>query len=196
MRLISQLAKNGLGLTLLLSQVACVNTTPPAQFYLLEASKQPPVILADKPKPLLVLAPVRIAPYLDRAQIVTATGENSYQMSEFNRWAEGLDHNITRVLQQDLTNAVPADVLAAATTTALKLSVNVLALHVDAQGQAILTVQWQLSRDNQVLVNRQQSYQQLASVSDYPVMVRALNACLRQLTQDMVESVRTVSARY
>ncbi len=168
-------------------------TTPPARFYLLEPSAEMAVVAADgDKKPVVVLAPVRIPHYLDRAQIVTATGENSYQLSEYERWAEGLDHNITRVLQQDLSRLVPADVAfsSVAGGMSLKLVVSILAFHVDAQGQARLTAQWQISRDNQVLELKQMSYLEPVSVSDYRQMVAALNQCLYRLTLDVVEGLK------
>jgi uncharacterized protein len=183
-----------LSYALLLSLTGCLGgNSPPAQFYLLEPivtdSATPP---GDAKKPVLVLAPVRIPHYLDRAQIVTATGENTYQLSELNRWAEGLDQNITRVLQQDLSHLVPADVLQVPGpgTTPMKLSVTILEFHVDAQGQAGLTAQWQLSRDNQLLGNRQQAYHEAASKSDYRQMVAALNNCLHRLSRDLAATVQ------
>ena len=89
-------------------------STPSPKFYLLEPSAPVAPAAASDKRALIVLAPVRIPHYLDRAQIVTASGDNGYQLSELNRWAEGLDHNITRVLQQDLSQLLPANVVSAA----------------------------------------------------------------------------------
>lgn len=164
----------------------------PAQFYLLEPSAEAPVAAGEGQRIMLLLAPVRIPHYLDRAQIVTATGDNTYQLSEFNRWAEGLDHNIDRVLRQELAKRVPADVVSSAPagTASLKLALTIQAFHVDAQGQARLDVQWQLSREQQLLSVHQQSYRQPASTDDYRVIVAALNACLHEMSRDLANDVR------
>lgn len=166
-------------------------TTPAAKFYLLEASQPANAPLADATA-IVVMAPVRIPRYLDRSQIVSADGHNGYQLSELNRWAEGLDHNITRVLQQDLSQLVPATVLlsAPAETSTLKLTVTILEFHVDAEGQASLKAQWQISRGNQLLGLHRQNYLKLASNSDYSKMVAGLNACLGQLSGDIATSLQ------
>ncbi len=177
----------------LLTLGGCIGgSSTPAQFYLLEPLTETPVVAADAAPTMLVLAPVRIPHYLDRAQIVTATGDNTYQLSELNRWAEGLDHNVNRVLQQDLSKLVPADVVSSAPvgTSPLKLAVTIQAFHVDAQGQARLEAQWQLSRDQQTLSVRRQGYREPASTSDYRLMVAALNACLHNMNRDLANDVR------
>ncbi len=102
-------------------------------------------------KPVIILSPVRIPHYVDRPQIVTATGKNAYQLSELNRWAEALDHNISRVLAQNLTILVPAEVVFSNTSTTaeranFRVSVNILEFHADPQGQAGLTAQWHITR--------------------------------------------------
>ena len=167
-------------------------STPSPKFYLLEPSASAAPAAASDKQALIVLAPVRIPHYLDRAQIVTASGDNGYQLSELNRWAEGLDHNITRVLQQDLSQLLPANVVSAAPadSTPLKLAVTIQEFHVNAQGQASLKAQWQLSRGNQIVSVQQQSYLEASSTSDYQHMVAALNACLRRLTGDVAKSVQ------
>lgn len=178
-------------LILLLALTGC-GTTPSPNFYLLEPSAPATQSAGSDKQAILVLAPVRIPKYLDRAQIVTASGDNGYQLSELNRWAEGLDHNITRVLQQDLSQLVPANILSAAPAdaTPLKLAVTILEFHVNGQGQASLKAQWQLSRGNQIVSLQQQNYLEASSSSDYQKMVVGLNACLRRLTGDVAMSVR------
>lgn len=176
---------------LLLALTGC-GTTPSPKFYLLEAFAPATLTTSTDKLPIIVLAPVRIPHYLDRAQIVTASGDNGYQLSELNRWAEGLDHNITRVLQQDLSQLVPANVLPAAPadSTPLKLAITILEFHVTAQGQASLKAQWQLNRGNQIVSLQQQNYLEPASNSDYQKMVAALNACLRRMSGDVAKSVQ------
>jgi uncharacterized lipoprotein YmbA len=175
---------------LLIALTGC-GTTPTPKFYLLEPSAPAALTANSDSLPIIVLAPVRIPHYLDRAQIVTASGDNGYQLSELNRWAEGLDHNINRVLQQDLSQLVPANVLPSAPSDSspLKLAVTILEFHVNAQGQANLKAQWQLSRGSQIVSLQQQNYLEPASSSDYQKMVAGLNACLRRLTGDVAKNV-------
>ena len=181
-----------IGLTLLL--VGCVGTTPPAQFYLLEPLTVAETVggsVADKPT--LALAPVRIPHYLERAQLVTASGKNTYQLDEMNRWAESLDDNITRVMLQELTSLVPADVVLASSQRAkqakLRLLVTILEFHIDPQGQAKLSAQWQVSRGEEVIVSRQSAFQIPANSHDAQIKVQALNQCLNQLNREMAAAL-------
>jgi uncharacterized lipoprotein YmbA len=183
---------------LLLFLAACVGgASAPSQFYMLEpisgVGHQGPAGAAQKP--VIVLSPVRIPHYVDRPQIVTATGKNAYQLSELNRWAEALDHNIGRVLAQNLTVLVPAEVFFSNTSTTaervnFRVSVNILEFHADPQGQAGLTAQWQITRSDGALVNRQVSYRAPASTSDYRIIVEALNDCLNRLSRDLATELQ------
>lgn len=180
-----------LALAFSLLLTAC-GSTPSAKFYLLEPSAIATSPSNSEQQIVLVLAPVRIPHYLDRAQIVSASGNNSYQLSELNRWAEGLDHNINRILQQDLSQHVPATVLQTAPADAnpLKLAVNIVEFHVTAQGQASLKAQWQLTQGKQLLSVQHHEYLEATTSGDYPKMVAALNACLRQMSGDIAKSVQ------
>ena len=50
----------------------------------------------------LGIGPIRFPAYLDRDQIVTRAGQNRFDVSENDRWAEPLEENFTRVLSQNL----------------------------------------------------------------------------------------------
>lgn len=186
---------------LLLSLTACIGgTTPPSQFYMLEPISEignsGPA--GTTPKPVIILASVRIPRYVDRPQIVTATGKNAYRLSELNRWAESLDHNINRVLTQNLTLLVPAEVGFSNNSTMagranLRVSVNILEFHADPQGQAGLTAQWHIKRGDGLLVNRQMSYTAPASTSDYRIIVEALNECLNRLSRDLAAELQKLA---
>lgn len=174
---------------------ACVGggTSPVANFYLLEPIAENPDVASQRIS--IGLYPVRVPNYVDRPQIVTATAKNAYRLNEFQRWAEPLDQNITRVLAANLTQLVPADVLlmnvsSLAKQANLHLAVNILEFHVDPEGQAVLTAQWSISKGNAMLSNQQNSYRFEASSSDYPLMVVGLNKCLNRLNRDIAQTLR------
>lgn len=181
---------------LLLSLTGCFGTTPPAQFYLLEPSSDTSSqSIVTSTKPLIVITRVHIPEYIDRSQIVTATSKNAYKLAEFDRWAEPLNDNIARVLQQDLAALVPADVVFAngsnrAKLAELRASVNILEFHADPQHQARLTVQWQIARGDKTIVSKTSSYQSPAAHDDYPAIVAALNTCLKHFSNDLSAALR------
>jgi len=51
----------------------------------------------------LGIGPIRLPGYLDRQEIMTRVAPNRFDPSEYNRWAEPLDENLTRVLMQNLS---------------------------------------------------------------------------------------------
>jgi uncharacterized lipoprotein YmbA len=182
---------------LLLSLTGCIGgSTPPSQFYLLEPINESGSSASGvSVKPVIALGPVRIPRYVDRPQIVTATGKNAYQLSELNRWAEALDGNISRVLAQNLSLLAPVDVVLVnfsnrATRAQLRVSVNILEFHVNPQGQAGLTAQWQVTRGDDRVLKRQVSYRTAASSTDYSIMVAALNDCLNRMSRELAASLQ------
>jgi uncharacterized lipoprotein YmbA len=176
------------------------SSTPPSQFYLLEPvthSELNSAALTEKMP--VVLATVRIPKYADRPQIVSATAKNAYQISEFNRWAENLDENITRVLAQNLSRLAPVDVFLSNSNLAkqakVRLSVTLLEFYVNPQGQAEVVAQWHLAQGDERLLSRQMTYTAPASTIDYQRMVEALNDCLNRMSGDIAASLNTAAIR-
>lgn len=185
---------------LLLSLTGCIGgKTPPSDFYLLEPLRTAP----DRPaslteKPVIALAPVRIPQYVDRPQIVTATDRNAYRLSELHRWAEPIDDNMTRVLTQNLSLLVPADVVPANTSSlakqaAFRVTVDIQEFHVTPQGRAELLAQWRIARGDDVVLSRQGAYREPASTTDYRMMAGALNQSLNRLSRDIADALRSVA---
>jgi uncharacterized lipoprotein YmbA len=173
-------------------------TTPPSQFYMLEPIKAAEIPAGPAEKRVIALAPVRIPQYVDRPQIVTATGRNAYALSELNRWAERLDDNIARVLAQNLSLLVPADlVLLNATGRAkqakLRVSVNLLEFHIDPQAVARMSAQWNIARSEDTVLARAFSCQEPATAGDYRSMAGALNVCLDRLSRDLADALRPLA---
>jgi len=82
----------------------CAVTQPP-RFYILspikDTSLQANTFTGEQN--IIGVGPVKFPKYLSRSQIVRFTGENEMVVEEFDRWAEPLDNNFTRVLRTNLT---------------------------------------------------------------------------------------------
>lgn len=183
--------RSGLFFGVILSLSGCsFNNSPPTQFYLLESTANQDVLLSKAPRQIIVLAPVKIAPYLNTTHIVTAMAQNRYQVSELHRWAEDLSDNVQRVLQQDLARLLPVDVLSQFNGDALHVALTVFAFHVDAQGEASLEAQWQLSKNKQIMKLGRGRFSELVSVADYSSRVAAMNTCLAQLTRVLASDIQ------
>jgi uncharacterized lipoprotein YmbA len=183
----------------LLLLAGCIGgKTPPSQFYLLEPiGDVPDSASGSAPKPLVALGPVRIPRYVDRPQIMTASGKNAYRLSELNRWAEPLGDNLSRVLAQNLSqlaavDTVPANGSGRARQAPLRVSVNIQEFHVNPEGQAGLTARWQIARGEEMRLSRQAAYRSPASTTDYRMMVAGLNDCVNQLSRDLAAALRQI----
>lgn len=176
----------------------CFGTTPNSKFYLLEPIRDSGTVrgtVTDE-KILIALTPVRIPDYIDRPQIISGAGHHSYQLSEFERWAEPLNNNIARVLQQNLGLLVPAEVILSASSNrakqaALRVSVNILEFHLDAQHQALLTANWQINRGEKTLASTHRAYKVPARHQDTTAAVDALNQCLDHFSQDLARALQS-----
>lgn len=187
-------------LLILLLAGGCVGSSPATRFYLLEPDAAARRENSTSPGPVIAVGPVRVAKYLDRPQIVIATGRNAYQVDEFHRWAEYPDENITRVLAQNLAAMVPAErVLTDApdreASVDFRVGVNIQEFHIDPAGEALLTAQWSLRHGNETVLANTSSFRVPASKTDYPVMVEALNKALNSLSGVIAASIREQTAK-
>ncbi len=69
-------------------------STPPSRFYHLDSMTSPGEggqQTGGEEKTIISLGPVRIPDYLDRPQIITSSGDNEFNLSEFDRWAGSLE---------------------------------------------------------------------------------------------------------
>lgn len=188
---------------LFLSFIGCVGcSTPSSRFYLLEPiSNRLNNKSVSESKMLVALSNVRVPDYADRPQIVTATDPNVYHLSELNRWAEPLDDNITRVLAENLSVLVPAEVLLTRASNFSKqaefhVSAQVLNFYVDPKGQAELTAQWIISHNGKMLLSGKKTYRAPASTEDYQLMVSALNECLNRMSRDVAMTLRSTAVEH
>jgi uncharacterized protein len=100
------------GVTLLASLLglgACTST--PARFYILNtlpAAETRPATAAEQ-GPVIGVGPITVPKYLDRPQIVSRAGRHQVTLGEFDRWAEPLPDNMTRVLAENLALLIPTD---------------------------------------------------------------------------------------
>ncbi len=85
-------------LALILPLAGC-GSTPPTDWYLLEATATP---LAAAGGPSIGIARLEVADYLLAPQVQTRPGPNTVRRADFARWAEPLDQGVARVLLLDL----------------------------------------------------------------------------------------------
>lgn len=98
-------------LVLLLS--GCINLgegTRATNFYLLPSlldRQSPQDVSQEIPPSVILVGPISLPGHLDRNQIVTHTLQGRVDLAEFERWAEPLGDQLTRVIKENLAVLMP-----------------------------------------------------------------------------------------
>jgi uncharacterized protein len=133
---------------------ACGNLSPrpdPSRFYTLTAIAQPAATATkESSNPggvSLGIGPIRLPGYLDRQEIVTRVSPNRMDLSEYDRWAEPLETNFTRVLGQNLSVLLPINRLVffpweSTRSPTYQVEVEVLRFEANAAGDVQLSTRW------------------------------------------------------
>jgi hypothetical protein len=147
------------------------------------------------------VGPITLPKYLDRPQIVTRVSPNQLTLGEFDRWAEPLQDNVSRVLAENLALLIPTDqilVQAWPRSATLDYQVQVEVLHFDGWlgGESALIARYSvLDRTERALFNRMVHLQAPTGGRDYEAMVVALNQMLDTLSRDLAVAIQRLVSR-
>jgi uncharacterized lipoprotein YmbA len=146
--------------TLAVSLAACSTFSPrpdPSRFYTLTAIAQPgDTATKDSGNPAgvsLGIGPIRLPGYLDRQEIVTRVSQNRIDVSEYDRWAEPLETNFTRVLAQNLSVLLNTDQLLfypweLNRRPNYQVTIEVLRFEPSTRGEVQLSARWEILDTN------------------------------------------------
>ena len=176
---------------------ACVHDAKPVEFYRLSADvglKQNAKFAVNSKEVIVGLGPVRIPEYLNRPQMMVAISDNQYSVSEEHRWAEKLDQNILLALYKALpaqlnTEHVLRYPWSQRQDINYQVSIDILDLTIDAQGQSQFMAQWSIKLKDKASVDKRFECSLPASSSDYALMVKVQSECLTQLGQAISKSL-------
>jgi uncharacterized lipoprotein YmbA len=144
------------------------------------------------------LETVVMAEYLNRNEIVLNLDNTIYQLAEFNQWAEPLNVNMTRVLEENLTNLLQSDsievFMASESSIPLdyRLELDVLRLDGNLGYQVTLIVQWVLleAEEDELILMRRSQYQEPAADETVKELVLAESRTIEKLSQDIAVAVK------
>ncbi len=143
--------------------------------------------------------PVQLPRYLDRPQIVTRDGPNRIRLAEFDRWAEPLKHNVSRVMAESLSALLSAErtVVYPWSTSAApdyRLAVEITRFDGELGGEVALNARWTISGRNakEALLRRESSYVETATGRDYEALVAAKSRALASLSREIATAIGTV----
>ena len=144
------------------------------------------------------LVTVVVPEYLNRNEIVVNLDNTVYQLAEFNQWAEPLNDNLTRVLEENLTNLLRGDsidVFLASDSSIpadYRLEVDVLRLDGNLGGQVALISQWALleAEEDDLILMRRSEYQEPAADQTVKELVLAQSRVIENLSRDIAAAIK------
>ena len=176
----------------------------PAKFYVLSALPSPETtkkVAAAEQGVAIGVGPVSLPPYLDRPEIVTRSGGNKLHLAEFDRWAEPLRQNFTRVLAQNLSNLIPTDRAALypwerSVPINYQVAVEVVHFEGSADGNSSLMARWSIlgADGKQELLAGQSSFSEsIGPPQDYEATVSAMSRTLADFSREIAAAIKRLS---
>ncbi len=173
----------------------------PTNFYMLSALSPPPAgtsAATAEGRVRIGLVTVVVPEYLNRNEIVVNLDNTVYRLAEFNLWAEPLNDNLTRVLEENLTNLLRDDSIDVFLTTDssiptdYRLEVDVLRLDGNLGNQVTLVAQWALleAEEDELTLMRRSEYQEPAADNTYKELVLAKSRTIEKLSHDMAVAIK------
>ena len=188
-----------LTLSVLTMLIGCTHTSP-SQYYLLSPIKNPSSASVPDVENihLIGVGPIKFPKYLNRSQLVRFSGENEVEVDEFNRWAEPLEQNFSRVLRTNLTRLVVSSYAmeypwrrAMNVRYQVMLEVHQFEAHPD--GSVNLSAHWavlNLEKNKKVEIVRKFNYSKKLTETDYASMVAEQSKALEKLSQEIATEIQ------
>jgi uncharacterized protein len=163
--------------------VACSTTPPPRVFTLVP---RPATQQADRSSPTVMVKSVELAKYLDRPQIVRYSDTYELQLSEFERWGEGMRDMVTRVLVENLAVRLPnSQVFAGSGPLTIHadatVEVDISRFDADPGGAVVLAARWAIQREAKKTRLVWERISVPANAPATPQLVAAMSDALGQL---------------
>jgi uncharacterized protein len=177
----------------------------PSRFYLLSAMPDTETAsqgTSGQQGPTIGVGPVTLPRYVDRPQIVTRTSPYEIKQAEFDRWAEALDNNFSRVLTENLSLLLPtARVVMSpwprATPIDYQITVDVSHFLSQVGGDSLLIADWTLFKGEgqDVLTSGRSRFSASPGGQDYAAIVAAMSQTVASLSREIATVVKGLGPR-
>ncbi|HEX6439933.1 MAG TPA: PqiC family protein [Candidatus Binatia bacterium] len=177
----------------------------PSRFFTLSAIAVEDRAASDathREKISLGVGPVKFPGYLDRQEIVVRSAQNRFQVSEYERWAEPLDENFTRVLAQNLAILLQTDWVVAypwlsSRKPNFQIEIEVLRFEPNAARDVQLAARWLVidGRNKQPLDLKESRVTRHVNQGSTEASVAALSEAVADLSREIANAVTAVMAR-
>lgn len=179
----------------------CANT-PPSRFYMLSSqstSEEKKSNLADPGCIALAIGPVELPEYLNRPQILSRISENELKLADFDKWAEPLDHNISRVIIENLTEQLHAWNFAVfpwggSIPIDYRIAVDIIRFDGNLSGDATLVVRWSIfvQEGKTLQTTKKSTYTEPVSSQSFEALVSAQEKLLAVFCGEIAKEIKSV----
>lgn len=188
----------------LVISIGCTRTQP-SNYYILHSIQSPGpaarTVATDR-DPAIGIGPVKIPEYLDRPQIVTKSNESSIQFSEFDKWAESLEKNLTRVLAVNLSALVPSEYVfiypwLRSMQVQYQVTLDILQLEKVPDGSIVLDARWSiLGNDGENLLYMKRSKIVMPAESPgFGGIASAESKAVEALSREMAAAIQSLQGK-
>ena len=189
-----------LALCAVLATTGCASSANAPAMFLLDRDRPAEPASADRSQGVLVIAPVRLSPYLDESGIVYQTSAHRVAIANNNRWAAPLAGQLREALEAELTAALPrlqVQLQADAAETSrpiLRLATRVDAFMGHYDGHAHIAGQWRIvdAQGNTVVRERFERREPLAN-DGYDALVESLSNAWRASARDLAPRIQAAA---
>ncbi len=171
----------------------------PSNFYILTSTvQQPEELRADSLR--IGVGTIRFPEYLNRPQIITHTTDNELNLAEFNRWAEPLQENLSRVLAENLGSLLGTDQVyvlpwQSADQLHYRLNTEIRKFELTDDSEILLIAVWQLldGTSGQELAHHRSEIHQSTDGPGYDAIARSMSQAVEILSRDISKILSEIS---
>ena len=180
-------------------------SSPSSKFYQLNPGQNKTSVTGDVSSgqsQVIAIGPVRIPDYLDRPQIVTRSGKNELKLSEFDRWAGSLENDVHRVLVEDISSLMSADLFSVVRWTpylesqmpdSYRVEVSVDRFEGTLGDSVLLKAHWAVfAKDRSLFLKNESLISEQMNGSSYDALVSAMSIALERLSRDISGAIMSV----
>jgi uncharacterized lipoprotein YmbA len=177
----------------------CLGRSPNPQFYALTPVQDQFVSRRSSPvhNAVIGIGPVKLADYLDEAQIVTRTSDNQLVKAEFHRWVGPVKDNFLNVLADDIGFLLATDRIylypwRGSVPVDYQVAVDVVRCDGRLGDAAYLEARWSIfgGPEKKLLKTHRSSIQEPVTGADYAALVTAQSRAVGQLSQEIAGAIQ------
>ncbi len=178
----------------------CASKSP--NYYVLHSlqSDAPGVEMARAENDLTIgVGPIKIPAYLDRPQMATRSTPDSLQFAEFDKWAEPLAKNLTRVLAENLAILLSTDRVGVfpwlnSAQVQYQVTVDITQFERVPDGKVVLVARWNVlgDRGDNLLLTRSSRYSIPVESAGYEGIASAESRAVEALSREIATAVKAL----